>query len=250
MLSLGLAFTPAPFEDDPVKFVINPAGIEPVSSLFSALRGFGWAPFVLSFFLAAISLALRYRRSEPETREQIKWVTVAALFFIASILASSFTYDASATVLDITSALVVIALALIPVAAGVAILKHRLYEIDLIVRRTLIYGVLSAILAGLYFGIVLVLQAVFSSFAGGSDLAIAISTLAVAALFRPVRRKIQEIVDRRFYRAKFDAQHTLHAFSARLRDEIDLDALASELTGVVRETMQPAHVSLGIRGPQ
>ena len=250
MLSLGIAFKPGPFDDDPFTSVINPAGIEKARSVFEVLAGTGWGPFVLSFILAAISLTLRFRRSGPETQEQIKWVTAAALFFIASMLASSFTYDSGATANDIASTFVVASLTLIPVAAGVAILRYRLYEIDLIVRKTLVYGVLSALLAGLYFGIVIGLQAAFGGLTRGNDLAIAGSTLAVAALFRPVRGRIQGFVDRRFYRRRYDAQRILEAFSARLRDEVDLDALGVELGRVVRETMRPAHVSLWLRVPE
>jgi hypothetical protein len=247
MLSLGAAFKPGPFSDDPFTFVTNPAGIEAAQSVFSALEGTGWAPFMLSFVLAAISLVLRFRRSGAEAREQIKWVTAASLFFFAAILAASFTYDLGTTVNTAVGILVVVALATIPVAAGVAILKYRLYEIDLLVRKTLVYGALTALLAGLYFGIVVALQQVFSGLAGGYDLAIAGSTLAVAALFRPARRRIQGLVDRRFYRRSYDRERILSAFSARLRDEIDLDALGAELRRVIDDTLAPAHVSAWLR---
>ena len=126
-------------------------------------------------------------------------------------------------------------------------LRYRLYEIDRIVNRTLVYGTVTALLAGLYFGIVIGLQAVFGGLTRGNDLAIAGSTLAVAALFRPVRARIQAFVDRRFYRRRYDAQQTLDAFSVRLREEVDLDQLGQDLGGVVRETMQPAHISLWLR---
>ena len=136
---------------------------------------------------------------------------------------------------------------MIPVAAGIAILRYRLYDIDRIVNRAVVYAAVTALLVGTYFGIVLGLQEIFSSFGGGSDLAIAISTLAVAALFRPLRARVQRAVDRRFYRRRYDAQRTLEAFSARLRDEIDIHALHGELTAVVRRTLEPSQVSLWLR---
>ncbi len=137
-----------------------------------------------------------------------------------------------------------------PIAIGVAILRYRLYEIDLLINRTLVYGSLTAALGAVYFGGVATTQAIFRALTGQQEqpqLAIVISTLLIAALFNPLRRRIQGFIDRRFYRSKYDAAKTLEAFSAKLRDETDLDALSDELVGVVRETMQPAHVSLWLR---
>ena len=123
-------------------------------------------------------------------------------------------------------------------------LRYRLYDVDRVINKTLVYGALTAVLAGAYAGLVLASQALFSSFAGGSKLAIAISTLLVAALFMPLRRRIQALVDRRFYRRRYDAARTLERFTARLREEVDLDVLNGDLVGVVRETMEPSRVSL------
>jgi hypothetical protein len=137
---------------------------------------------------------------------------------------------------------------LVPVAVGIAVLRYRLYEIDLIINRALVYGTLTATLVALYFGGIVVLQRVFVALTGQqSTLAVVASTLLIAALFNPLRRRIQRFIDRRFYRRKYDARKTLESFSARLRDETDLGALNEELVGVVRETMQPAHVSVWLR---
>jgi hypothetical protein len=140
--------------------------------------------------------------------------------------------------------------AAIPVAIGFAVLRYRLYDIDAIINRTLVYGSLTAVLVVVYFGGVTATQAIFRTLAGQqeqSQLAIVVSTLIIAALFNPLRRRIQTLIDRRFYRSKYDARKTLEAFSATLRDETDLEALNKQLVGVVRETMQPAHVSLWLR---
>ena len=199
----------------------------------------GWPGVLVAGLLAIASVVVRYRRGDAVERQQLRWFVAAVPVFVTSIywVPSS---DALAAVMSL-------GIASLPVAAGIAILRYRLYDLDLVIKRTLVYAVLTAGLAGLYFGIVLALQEVFSSFTGGSDLAVAVSTLAVAALFGPGRRRVQGAVDRRFYRRRYDAQRTLETFSARLRDEIDLHTLRDELGRVVEDTMQPAHLSFWLR---
>jgi hypothetical protein len=246
-LFLGNGFNPGRFDQDPFSTVHNPLGVEGAGSVFSALGNVGWALFLFVLLAAAISLVLRFRRSRGEEREQLKWIAAAAalltVFWIAALAVSSLSPN-------FQQALFFAGLVVFPISIGFAILKYRLYEIDRIINRALVYGVLSAGLAGVYFGIVIALQEAFSGFTRGNDLAIAASTLAVAGLFRPARRRIQGFVNRRFYRSRYDAQRTLEAFSVRLRDQIDLDNLHTELERVVHETMQPAHVSLWLRVPE
>ena len=139
-------------------------------------------------------------------------------------------------------------LTIVPLSLSIAVLRYRLYEIDLLINRTLVYGALTALLIAVYVGSVVSLQGVLRALIGHeSQLAVVASTLLIAALFNPLRRRIQTFIDRRFYRGKYDAAKTLEVFSAKLRDETDLDALSDDLVGVVKETMQPAHVSLWLR---
>jgi hypothetical protein len=203
---------------------------------------------------------MRYRRSRGDVRQQIKWIAFAAslvaLTYLIAIVAlfihpSEIWFAAGLPLwLDLIEYAALLSITSVPIAIGFAVLKYRLYDIDIIINRTLVYGALTATLLAVYFGGVATIQAVFRFLTGQEQqpqLAVVVSTLAIAALFNPVRRRIQSFIDRRFYRSKYDARKTLEAFSARLRDETDLQALDRELVGVVRETMQPAHVSLWLR---
>src|ERR671916_306072 len=205
-------------------------------------------PLMLVAGLAAvISLFVRFRRARGDERQQIKWFASAvALSFLWIFVLEQFTLSGVPGAIAVLSGLLV--LPSIPIATGIAILKYRLYDIDILINRTLVYGSLTATLVALYFGAIVVLQRVFVVLTGQqSTLAVVASTLLIAALFNPLRRRIQGFIDRRFYRRKYDAAKTLAAFSAKLRNETDLEALNEELVGVVRETMQPAHVSVWLR---
>jgi hypothetical protein len=241
--TLGVAFYPAPIFVEAPDSPANPVGIsllEPIVVVVP-LVFLLFVPLALGILLSVI---VRFRRSSGEERLQLKCMLVGVMFLPVQIILSE-VFPIHGGVGDLLFAL---AVAAIPVSAGIAMLRYRLYDVDVVIRKTLVYGVLSAVLAATYVGLVLAAQAVFSTFAGGSNLAIAVSTLVVAALFLPVRSRVQGLVDRRFYRRRYDAQRTLEAFGARLRDEIDLAQLSADLRGVVEETMQPAHVSLWHRG--
>src|ERR687890_1314363 len=196
---------------------------------------------------AVISLLVRFHRARGDERQQIKWVaSAAALSLVWIFVLEQSILSGLPEAIAILSGLLV--LTSIPIATGIAILRYRLYDIDRIINRTLVYGSLSVMLVALYFGGIVVLQRIFVLLTGQkSTLAVVASTLLIAALFTPLRRRIQLFIDRRFYRRKYDAAKTLEGFSLKLRDETDLDALNDDLVGVVRETMRPAHVSLWLR---
>src|SRR5215218_1541253 len=233
--------------------VVAPGSLFP-HSLLSTLR-YPLVNVLGSFVLVGMVLFVqgyRYTRvSDATQRQQTKWVVLGlvvalggyCLFLLLDALLPSVLL---ASLLANTAYFVL--LLFIPISIAIAILRYRLYEIDTLINRTLVYGVLTVMLVALYFGGIVVLQTVFVVLIGQqSTLAVVASTLLIAALFNPLRRRIQSFIDRRFYRRKYDARKTLEAFSAKLRDETDLQALRGDLLGVVRETMQPAHASLWLR---
>ena len=255
LVSAGGALTPGPMEGIPG--IRNPFGLEKYPWLADVTQGVILL-LPLCILASAVSLVLRFLRSGGEEREQIKWLAFAAsilgLGFSSFVIPAIIWHDdaggANPLWENLLEDAVTLSFAGVPVAVGIAILRYRLYEIDLIINRTLVYGALTAMLGLVYVGGVATTQAISSALTGQEEqpqLAIVVSTLVIAALFNSLRRRIQSFIDRRFYRSKYDAAKTLEAFSAKLRDETDLDALSDDLVGVVRETMQPAHVSLWLR---
>ncbi len=200
----------------------------------------------------------RYVRvSDATQRQQTKWVVFGVAIAVAGVLTTIFTVGAAVDLRPdevsrrmLSMLLMDAFVLLIPLSIGIAVLRSRLFDIDVVINRTLVYGALTATLVAVYFGGVATTQAISSALTGQEEqpqLAIVVSTLVIAALFNPLRRRIQGFIDRRFYRSKYDARKTLEAFSAKLRDETDLEALNNELVAAVRETMQPSHVSLWLR---
>jgi hypothetical protein len=227
----------------------NPLAIDGFSEVYKAVSS---TMFPLLYVVAASSLFVRLRHATGVERQQLKWLAYAAAGFALGVILVllSGVIDAPAWFDRAANALFLVTSEGIIVAIGIAILRYRLYEIDLLINRTLVYGPLTVALVALYFGGVVLLQSLFVGLTGEkSTLAVVASTLLIAALFNPMRRRIQSFIDRRFYRRKYDAAKTLEGFSMKLRDETDLDALRGDLEGVVRETMQPAHVSLWL-GPE
>jgi len=232
--------------DTRLAFVHNPLGlkIESVSVLVEIL----YVTIPLLLVAGGMAVIVRFRRSRGDERQQLKWFAYAV-----GVMVVMFTIWFSlevAGVVAIGTLTFIVPLAGLPLAAGVAILKYRLYNIDVIINRTLVYGSLTATLALVYFGGVTATQALLRTITSQEQLpqlVIVASTLVIAALFNPLRRRIQSFIDKRFYRSKYDARKTLEAFSSKLREETNLEALSDDLVGVVTETMQPAHISLWLR---
>jgi hypothetical protein len=244
-LVLG-AVSPGPFPEFPsASNLFGVEGAKPSESVLAAGQLGGLACVVATL----LSLILRFYFSRGEERLQLKWFTYAAVVGLSTpLLLGTLVPAVFQMVGQFAWTLGFLSL---PVSAGVAVLKYRLYEIDLIINRTLVYGSLTAMLVALYFVGVVVLQYAFRTLTGSeSQLAIVASTLLIAALFNPLRRRVQRFIDHSFYRRKYDAAKTLETFSAKLRDETDIDALNSELLSTVRETVQPEHASLWLREPE
>ncbi len=251
------AFVPAPISvvrppadnsgQGDVATIPNPLGVGgPPGDLLVAIKPFtdgAVLPFVLLALAAAV---VRFAHSSGTERLQLKWFAYGASFslvlFVLALVLGLSGIDAG-----LVPSAAGLSLALIPVGAGIAILRYRLYDIDLLINRTLVYGATSAGLLATYVLSVLALSTLLRPLTGSSELAVAGSTLAVVALFGPLRRRIQDAVDRRFSRSRYDAERTLDAFSVRLRDEVDLEAVRADLLGAVRDTVRPAHASVWLR---
>jgi hypothetical protein len=238
----GLALEPGPLEDYPQ--ITNPYGVDsPVLLVGLAAALLGASSMVAS----AVSLIIRMRRAGSEQRQQIKWLAYAGVVIVGAIFVGGLITIWNT---DVSIAIISFGLLGFPVFTGIAIVRHRLYDIDVVINRTLVYGSLTLMLALVYFGGVVTIQTLFRVLTGQErlpQLAVVASTLAIAALFDPSRRRIQSFIDSRFYRKKYDAAKTLETFSSKLRDETDLDALSDGLISVVEETIQPEHASLWLR---
>ena len=241
--AIGLALEPGTLESYDV---LNPLGVEGAEVAASG----GLLVMAVAAIASVASLFLRYGRADFKERQQLKWLLWAA--GLVGLVIGTVAGTGLAGVEpndDVVNAGVSGSLVALPLAIGIAILRHGLFDIDVVINRTLVYGALTATLVVAYLAFVLLLQLALAPLTEDNDLAIAGSTLAAAALFRPARARIQALVDRRFYRRKYDAARTIESFGARLRDEVELDSLSADLRDVVGDTMQPAHVSLWLRRP-
>jgi hypothetical protein len=241
-LAISFALSPGPIEG--FASVNNPFGVGAAAVVLDILGRIGGWTVIACFFAAILSLIVRFYRSRGDERLQLKWFVYAATLGFLGIVLTALS-NAEGIFAELAWTLGPLSL---PLSAGIAILKYGLYEIDIIINRTLVYGTLTVVLAISFEGGIVALQQVFRLLSGQeSEVAVVATTLVIAAMFEPLRRRIQDFVDRRFYRSKYDARKTLESFNARLRNETDLSALSNELVRVSRDTMQPQHVSLWLR---
>ena len=247
MTATSEAIRPGPLEGTPI--IENPFGIAGAEGL-SELLYIGIVPWLLCMIAAAWSMRTRYLAGGQTERLQLKWFLYACvLVVVPSFVAAPLPETGQQAWVHAIQDVQILSWTALPVAAGIAVLKYRLYEIDVIINRTLVYSTLSLALGVCYVVLVAFLQTVLRPITGESSIAIAASTLAVAALFRPARATVQRFIDHRFYRRRYNAQQTLENFSSRLRDDVDLRHLTNDLASVVRDTMQPRHVSVWLREP-
>jgi hypothetical protein len=232
--------------DNPLGLGFLPAMLGPtVDSLLSLT-------IIAAALLAIASLIIRWRRSTGDTRQQLKWfayflATAVVIQLVVFEMVGAFFYPEIFNTVWYR-AIILVVFTGFPIVIGIAVFKYRLYDIDIIIRKTLVYGVLTILLALIYFGSVLLIQGLVTAVGGQqSPIVIVFSTLLIAALFSPLRRRIQAFIDQRFFRRKYDAEQTLAQFAASVRDEVDLDDLTAELLRVVQETMEPEHVSIHLR---
>jgi hypothetical protein len=226
----------------------RPAGTDiTAGGIVEILGRVGIFVLLVSWLFAVAAMIMRMEQARGAERQQLKWFVYSVSLLVVGFLAAFLGFGLHSVAWFVGIA----AFNFLPIAAGIAILRYRLYDIDVIINRTLVYGVLTAALALVYVGSIVLLQGLFRALTGeSSQLAVVASTLAIAALFVPLRRRVQAFIDRRFYRRKYDVAKTLQAFNAKLRDDVDLDSVADDLVEVVKETMQPAHVSLWLRPPE
>lgn len=249
----ALGFAARAFVPGPLAFlgVPNPVGVEWIPRVIND-GATGGIPLIAGSFVAASQLVVRYRAANATEREQIKWLALpliallVAMAATVAVIALDVPADVGVNSAGISS-LYAIAQFALPVCMAIAILRYRLYDIDVLINRALVYGATTAGIAAAFFAGILLLQAILRPITGGSEIAVAVSTLVSFALFQPLRRRIQDTVDRRFYRSRYDAARTLDAFSARLRNEVDLDSVRADLLDVVRETIKPTHASVWLR---
>ena len=247
-LAFASSFRPGMVEN--ISFAAeNPFGVRAAADVvFETLKSASFALMVGATASGVVALALRLTRARGDERQQLKWFAYAGalfcgLFIVGPIIWSVPSLEGSL----LWPVLFLAGMGALPISVGIAILRYRLYDIDALINRTLVYGAVVAALVATYFAAVVAIQAVLRPFTSGSELAVAGSTLLVVALFQPLRRRVQDAVDRRFYRSRYDAARTLDAFAMRLRDEVDLDSVRADLLDVVRETVRPAHASVWLR---